>query len=498
MPQTVSVNLSLIDSRKQARKSFDEARLRELADSIKENGVLQPILLRAKKGNRYEIIAGERRVRASRMAGLQMIPAIVKESDDLKTMIDSFLENVQREDLTSAEKEDGLISLWKSGRFKIPKDLDKALGYGVGYSSNVIEAREFRDKYNVPGIVATTTITSSRGLPDETRRRLLDRVSKDEGKFGQVRTVREMKSIIEKAPAGITDSLLEGKLSTDDATKAVELYQEANNVDIKPLAKAIEKGELNIALAEKSLKLYSDLQKKGVSLNQVAIERDLQQVKMQDTFDQARERVITQNRVAVLSGTESVQSLDQLTSHWAEGLEQDPAPIQEANRLKWNIERIENMARKLNLPPSFYTTSYSGRDVETFVQLMKAAKVGTVYDIRDTPRSQFRPDFNKDAIVKALKAVGIDYKHVPELGVKREVRDELAKSGDYGVFWKKYDDSLRTKEKAQLIEQIGESFDDVKGEPFALLCTERDPHKCHRHRLALHLAEKWSVESIDI
>ncbi|HKW04549.1 MAG TPA: ParB/RepB/Spo0J family partition protein, partial [Nitrososphaerales archaeon] len=195
MQQTVMIELNEIEPRKkQSRQAFDQEKLQELSDSIKEQGVLQPILVRRNGQQKYEIIAGERRYRASKMAGLTKIPAIVKEADDTGTMVDSFLENAQREDLTPAEKEDALIALWKTGSFKTPKDLDKKLGYATGYSGSIIEARAFREKNDIPTSITTTTIVSTKGLPEITRKRLLLKVSKDQGKFGQVRTVREIKS----------------------------------------------------------------------------------------------------------------------------------------------------------------------------------------------------------------------------------------------------------------------------------------------------------------
>src|SRR2546428_1790152 len=73
---------------------------------------------------KYEIIAGERRFRACRLIGLSKIPAIVKSSDETASMIGSFLENAQREDLSPAEKENALIALWRTGRFNASKDLE--------------------------------------------------------------------------------------------------------------------------------------------------------------------------------------------------------------------------------------------------------------------------------------------------------------------------------------------------------------------------------------
>lgn len=88
----------------QPRTHFDEDSLKELADSIRENGVLQPVLVRRRGPERYEIIVGERRLRASRMAGLTTIPAIVRECSDRDMLLVALVENVQREDVNPVEQ----------------------------------------------------------------------------------------------------------------------------------------------------------------------------------------------------------------------------------------------------------------------------------------------------------------------------------------------------------------------------------------------------------
>ena len=100
-----SLKLSLIDpKRDQPRKYFDKEALEQLAASISENGLLQPILVREYGDGRYQIIAGERRFRASKLAGLSEIPAIVVEKDDKKAAEIALIENIQREDLNPLEE----------------------------------------------------------------------------------------------------------------------------------------------------------------------------------------------------------------------------------------------------------------------------------------------------------------------------------------------------------------------------------------------------------
>ena len=99
------IKLSMIDPKSdQPRKYFDKEALEELASSIAENGLLQPILVREYGDSRYQIIAGERRFRASKLAGLSEIPAIVLDKDDRKVAEIALIENIQREDLNPVEE----------------------------------------------------------------------------------------------------------------------------------------------------------------------------------------------------------------------------------------------------------------------------------------------------------------------------------------------------------------------------------------------------------
>lgn len=95
----------------QPRKDFDPEKLQELADSIKAQGVIQPIVVRKIGSEKYEIIAGERRWRASQLAGLQQVPVVVKEIDDRSAMAIALIENIQREDLNPLEEAEALKRL---------------------------------------------------------------------------------------------------------------------------------------------------------------------------------------------------------------------------------------------------------------------------------------------------------------------------------------------------------------------------------------------------
>jgi ParB family chromosome partitioning protein len=104
---TSELNISSIKANQyQPRTSFDEKKLKELSDSIKKHGVIQPVLVR-KEGTNYELIAGERRLRASKLAGLKKIPAVVAKISNTQSLEIAILENVQREDLNPLEVSKG-------------------------------------------------------------------------------------------------------------------------------------------------------------------------------------------------------------------------------------------------------------------------------------------------------------------------------------------------------------------------------------------------------
>lgn len=110
--QVSLLKISLVDPKSdQPRKNFDKNALEELADSITQHGLLQPILVREYGEGRYQIIAGERRFRASKIAGLTEIPAIILDKDDKKAAEIALIENIQREDLNPIEEAMALKAL---------------------------------------------------------------------------------------------------------------------------------------------------------------------------------------------------------------------------------------------------------------------------------------------------------------------------------------------------------------------------------------------------
>lgn len=113
--RTRTVRISDIEpNRNQPRKAFDEEKLNELAESIRQNGLLQPLVVRPLSNGRYQIVAGERRWRAARLAGLTELPVVIMPLSDDKAMELALIENLQREDLTPVEEAKGYRALMDS------------------------------------------------------------------------------------------------------------------------------------------------------------------------------------------------------------------------------------------------------------------------------------------------------------------------------------------------------------------------------------------------
>jgi ParB family transcriptional regulator, chromosome partitioning protein len=135
-PHTLALN-QLQPGKYQPRTRMDEGSLYELAESIKSQGVMQPVLVRPVAGGRYEIIAGERRVRAAKLAGLAEVPVLVKPVPDEAAAVMALIENIQREDLNPLEEAQGLKRLIDEFRLT-HEQAAQAVGRSRSAASNLL------------------------------------------------------------------------------------------------------------------------------------------------------------------------------------------------------------------------------------------------------------------------------------------------------------------------------------------------------------------------
>ena len=156
----------------QPRIHFDEDKLAELASSIKTNGVIQPLIVR-ESGTGYELVAGERRWRASRLAGLRKIPCIVRNFDDRQNAIVAIIENMQREDLNPIEEARGLRSMTEKYGFT-QEQISASLGRSRTYIANSIRLLKLPEE--IQEYVSSGQMSAAHGrtiinIPDKARQK---------------------------------------------------------------------------------------------------------------------------------------------------------------------------------------------------------------------------------------------------------------------------------------------------------------------------------------
>ena len=221
--EQLEVDLELIDpSPLQPRTHFDEASLDQLAQSIETHGVVQPIVLRP-KSDRYELVAGERRGRAARIAGLQRIPAVVREIEDKDLLELALIENIQREDLNPIEEANAY----------------KKLIEAVGLTQESLATRVGRDRSYITNYLRLLR------LPEDIQRLVA------EGKLstGHARTILGLDGADEQRR--VARRILEGGLSVRDTEALVRRLAEGSPEKKK---KASVANDANVRAAEAKLR----------------------------------------------------------------------------------------------------------------------------------------------------------------------------------------------------------------------------------------------------
>ena len=191
-----TIRISEIEpNKKQPRIKFDEAALAELADSIATKGILQPLLVRPIEDNRYQIVAGERRWRASRMAGLTEVPVIIKELEDSEVMEIALIENLQREDLSAIEEAKGYKVLMDNYNLT-QEEVSRAVGKSRPAISNALRLLNLPQK--VIDMLESGSITAghARAILSLKSQNQMEMVAQEVVKEGF--SVRQLEQLIQK------------------------------------------------------------------------------------------------------------------------------------------------------------------------------------------------------------------------------------------------------------------------------------------------------------
>jgi ParB family chromosome partitioning protein len=227
---------SIIANPDQPRKSFDDNSLQELARSIKQHGIIQPIVVSKHESGSYRIVAGERRWRASQLAGLSKLPAIVRDHKELEEIEIALVENIQRVDLSPLETAVSIMKL--RDQFSLtPKQISKKLGKAETTVSNIIRLLQ---------------------LPEQAVKAMQEnRISE-----GHARAILALKTD-EKAQLDLLNNIIVHKLSVRDAEKYVHEHKSIQLADKNKYSAEIKKAVSELSGPLKDAVSIREKSKKG-------------------------------------------------------------------------------------------------------------------------------------------------------------------------------------------------------------------------------------------
>lgn len=220
----------------QPRKQFNEEGLQELAASIKNQGIVQPLIVRKMDGDVYEIVAGERRYRAGKMAGLMKLPVIVREYSDIEAMTIALIENLQREDLNSIDEAEALNQL-KTVHKLSQEELAEKIGKSRSGVANTLRLLALPEK--IKKLIANDTIKAGHGraLLGITDSKVQDKLCIQI--IAKNLTVRDVETIVEywkqhgSLPANLMQETSEQNKKTGRGSTKISLSKNMQEIDGK-------------------------------------------------------------------------------------------------------------------------------------------------------------------------------------------------------------------------------------------------------------------------
>lgn len=450
---------NLVVGKANARRS--PGAIDELAESIKQVGVLEPLIVRP-IGKKFEVVAGTRRLAAAKKIRLRNVPCIVREMDDDTAMIVSLAENIQRGDLNDEEVVESYLVLrernpkkWTQGEFA------KRLGKSAAWLGGTIAAYEALQKLREFGLNVSMKTNPE---PNERENGAIPVAHLHEVE----RTIRSPE-VHEVYPD-----------EEERDKKRVELVKAVRDMPRADARILVERFRKDPKRSIESMKSQYMTRTTGVRIDKTYLPPSV----AQKLDDLAESRHTTMEDVLPEIVELGLSTEQEVLEDFYSEKETDIEPIskmevpyseQYHQQRVWNLNRLMSIAQF-----DVLTVGFSQKSLENLVEELSIVGVKLLIDIRKNPFSQYRPDFNKENLGKALKNSGIQYEHIEELGVPRDFRNKLySKQITYEEFFNFYDEGILTAEWTNhLLKRIEEMG------PIALLCTEISPTLCHRHRIA--------------
>ena len=263
----------------QPRKEFAQENLKELSSSIESVGLINPISVK-KVGDGYELICGERRLRAFKLAGIKKINAIVKEYNSKEDeMIESLIENLHRDDLNSIEKENFITKLWETNKYKTKRALAKALGVSETSINTNIKSKIIREEVKVDKTISTKSIKETTPLKDiEDKKQIFEKIKKGEIMTDKVRGVCK---ILKTSPGEVKKAYFKNNISIEQANKI-------SNIKDKKTRKKMILAHKNIKKIDKSIeKNFEEIKPKN----------EAQTIKTKEVIDNFRNNAVENQKI---------------------------------------------------------------------------------------------------------------------------------------------------------------------------------------------------------
>ena len=469
----------------------------ELTASIREHGILEPLVVRPTQDGNYEVIIGSRRLASAKEIGLPVVPVVVQRISDADAIVRSLVENLQRGDLPLEDRVEAYKRLQDidADRFGTTQGLARALGRNRPSIIRDFDAHEALVKLRPRGIEvvhnappASVQRRSGEAIPESHAVLLEQAMSAVRGRLDE--------EAVEGTYIAMAQAI--APLEQDRARRLLDyfkMYPERSVAEIESMAFATVERSVTLP-AETARQLEQLTGNEGSSNWGDAITRLVEQAP-----------VVTQEVVTTVPPSETLQPpLPESTSSVDSNeepndelgtvepgelyrplrLPESPESVQRHNKAIWNITHLPVKA-------DFYTIGHAGRDIQQFVDLLKAVGVSTVVDIRYTPASQYKPEFSKEKLNSILSQNGIEYIHKAEWGVPYEIRSRSVGQDTRDAIWEWYDSNV--------VPGISNSefaeFRETAKPPLAFMCVEFDPTACHRHRLFLAL-EQTGLRGFDL
>ena len=494
----------------------------ELADSIREQGILEPLIVRPTSDDNYEVIIGSRRLAAASELDMEVVPVVVQRITDSEAVIRSLVENLQRGELSLDERVEAYKLIGQSDdRFADRGVLARAIGRQRNSIDRDFDAYEAMTILRPRGVDVVSRLSpstpqrrSGEAIPERHATLLEQAMSAVRGKIPEEK-VNETYTELARAIAPLerdraerlldnfrmfpdrpTSEIVSMTLSTvqreitlpaDTARQLQEMAEEQGERDWTDMIPRLVETQREAPRTVPDTPIFGE----QAAIEQPPIERDEQDMvqwglPIDDSRTDQGDGIPAHASIAgeVVSGSEDAAKPP---VYGGIELPQAPVRVQQINKAMWNLKHGVNTKTA-----DFYTTGYSWKNIDEFIEMVKTVDVSTVIDIRDAPISQYKPDFSKENLRNHLSEHGIGYIHRADLGVPRNVRQQAAEAGVRQPIWEWYQSNVIDKIGVDALTEITNLNGKV-----AFMCAEISPYDCHRHLVYLEL-ERAGLKGFDL